>query len=195
MTEPMAQKSNARKRGKQRNLLQSIWAPIALIVAALVFLGGMLSSMDHTAAAPKGPAHVEVSLGDFRLTDLDGKPVQLSDYSGQPVLINAWATWCPPCRAEMPALEEFYRAHRSDGFVLLAINAGESVEQVRSFIDAMGFTFPVLLDTRGEVLYSLGIRSFPTSVLVGRDGKVKKIHVGTLTKAQLQREIAPLLKQ
>ncbi len=95
----------------------------------------------------------------------------------------------------MPALEEFYRAHRSEGFVLLAINAGESVEQVRSFIDAMGFTFPVLLDTRGEVLYSLGIRSFPTSVLVGRDGKVKKIHVETLTKAQLQREIAPALSR
>jgi len=86
-----------------------------------------------------------------------------------------------------------YLAHQAEGFTLLAVNAGESRPQVQSFIQQMGFTFPVLLDPNITLLTELGIRSFPTSILVGRDGKVETIHVGMLTADQLQTEIAPLL--
>ncbi|OIO93637.1 MAG: hypothetical protein AUK03_07975, partial [Anaerolineae bacterium CG2_30_64_16] len=138
-------------------------------------------------------ARVGAALRNFTLTDLSGKQVQLSDYAGRPVLINAWATWCPPCRAEMPALHDFYQDHQAEGFTLLAVNAGEAPAQVQGFIQQAGFTFPVLLDPNITLLTDLGIRSFPTSILVGRDGKVKTIHVGMLTADQLQTEIAPLL--
>ncbi|MGQ9490239.1 MAG: TlpA family protein disulfide reductase [Anaerolineae bacterium] len=166
---------------------------IGLLAAGLILIGGLLLVLDRSTTVPTGPARVGAALPDFTLTELSGKQVKLSDYAGHPVLINAWATWCPPCRAEMLALHDFYREHWADGFVLLAVNAGETQAQVRSFIQQTGFTFPVLLDPNTALLTDLGIRSFPTSILVGRDGKVKTIHVGMLTADQLQTEIAPLL--
>jgi len=189
----MARKSYTNKHSKQPANHRSTLIVIGLLAAGLILGGILLLTQDRTTAAPAGPARVGAALRNFTLTDLSGKQVQLSDYAGRPVLINAWATWCPPCRAEMPDLHDFYLAHQAEGFTLLAVNAGESRPQVQSFIQQMGFTFPVLLDPNITLLTDLGIRSFPTSILVGRDGKVKTIHVGMLTADQLQTEIAPLL--
>jgi peroxiredoxin len=191
----MARKSYANKHSQQRTNNRSILIVIGLIAVGLVLGGLLLLTRDRSTAAPAGPARVGAALPNFTLIGLSGKQVQLSDYAGRPVLINAWATWCPPCRAEMPALHDFYREHQADGFALLAVNAGEAATQVKGFIDPSGFTFPVLLDPNISLLTQLGIRSFPTSILVGRDGRVKKIHVGMLNAAQLQTEIAPLLEQ
>lgn len=190
----MARKLYGTKHNKQRSgSHRSRFVGIGLLVAGLILIGGLLLVLDRSTTVPTGPARVGAALPDFTLTELSGKQVKLSDYAGHPVLINAWATWCPPCRAEMPALHDFYREHWADGFALLAVNAGETQAQVRSFIQQTGFTFPVLLDPNTALLTDLGIRSFPTSILVGRDGKVKTIHVGMLTADQLQTEIAPLL--
>lgn len=161
---------------------------VGLVAAALAW---MVLSAPHTQ--PLSPAHVGGKVGDFALVDLSGQPIRLSDFSGQPVLINAWATWCPPCRGEMPALESYYRAHRSDGFVLLAVNAGESQGTVRSFIAQAGFTFPVLLDPGQRVLSGLGVQAFPTSILIGRDGRVMYMQAGGLTPAMLESRVTPLL--
>jgi thiol-disulfide isomerase/thioredoxin len=133
------------------------------------------------------------TMPDLRLNDLSGKPVRLSDYAGRPLLINAWATWCPPCRAEMPLLNDFYLQNKDRGFVLLAVNAGETTNLVNQFIQQTGFGFPVLLDPGTAALSRLGVMSFPTSILVGRDGLVKKIHIGLITPEALKNEIAPLL--
>jgi cytochrome c biogenesis protein CcmG/thiol:disulfide interchange protein DsbE len=108
-------------------------------------------------------------------------------------LINGWATWCPPCRAEMPALQAFYDAHRDQGFVILAINAGESQGTVSAFISQMDFTFPVLLDPGERVLSSLGTTGLPTSFVVGQDGVVSYIHAGGLTMDVLETRVTPLL--
>ena len=139
-----------------------------------------------------GPAQVGKPISDFTLTDIDGVTHHISDYKGRPVLINAWATWCPPCRAEMPALHDFYLKHQADGLELLAINAGEDRDTVASFIHTMGFTFPALVDRNKGVLDGLGISAFPTSILVGRDGTVKYLHVGGLTTSMIE-QLAPLL--
>ncbi len=183
------QRREARRRATAQ---QAIVIGVALLLAVLALIPLLLAQ----------PANAEVQravggqpLSDFVLNDLDGRPVRLSDYTGRPVLINAWATWCPPCRAEMPALHAFYQAHQADGLELLAINAGEAQATAASFITAQGFTFPVLLDPGARLLDALGIRSFPTSVLVGRDGRVKFIHIGLLDEGLLQSEILPLLGQ
>lgn len=192
----MARKSYSTKRDKrQTNGSRSMFLAIGLLGALAILIGVLMLVRDRSVAAPAGPARVGAAIADFTLTDLSGKQVRLSGYAGQPVLINAWATWCPPCRAEMPALHDFYREHQAEGFTLLAVNAGEAPAQVQSFIQQTGFTFPVLLDPNTTLLTELGIRSFPTSILVGRDGRVKKIHTGMLTADQLQTEIAPLLTQ
>jgi cytochrome c biogenesis protein CcmG, thiol:disulfide interchange protein DsbE len=155
------------------------------LLTALAALGG------QPGAA--GPARMGQPMPDVSLTNLAGEQVRLSDYAGRPVLVNAWATWCPPCRAEMPALHAFYVAHQAEGFQLLAINAGEGRSNVISYIAQQGFTFPVLLDPGTQALERLGVRSFPTSILVGRDGLVRRIHIGLFTLESLEAEITPLL--
>jgi peroxiredoxin len=131
---------------------------------------------------------------DFTLNNLAGNAVRLADYKGQVVIVNAWATWCPPCRAEMPALGEFYRAHQAEGFQLLAVNAGENRPSVASFITQMGFTFPVLLDPGEATLNALGMRGLPTSYVIGRDEVVKNVHIGEFTTKALEAEVTPLLR-
>src|SRR5512135_3165248 len=84
-----------------------------IAVGILLIAGAVLLLVAHQGSAGAlGPARIGAAFGNFTLTDLSGKPVQLSDYSGRPVLINAWATWCPPCQAEMPDLNAYYQAHR-----------------------------------------------------------------------------------
>ncbi len=141
-----------------------------------------------------GPLRVGKRMANFTLPDLNGNMVQLSDYSGHMVLINAWATWCPPCRSEMPDLNALYQKHRSSGFVILAINAGETRDQAAGFAKQLELTFPILLDQDESLMDSLGIRDYPTSILVDGNGVIKALHVGLFTQVALDREIEPLIK-
>ncbi len=160
-----------------------------LLVAAAVLL--LLANRGDAAAL--GPPRKGSPLGNFTLTDVSGSQVRLSDYAGRPVLINAWATWCPPCQAEMPDLNAYYKAHSSQGFVILAINAGETKAQASGFAKQLGLDFPILLDPSESLMDALHIADFPTSILVGRDGLVTAIHVGRMTPAILEKEITPFL--
>jgi peroxiredoxin len=171
---------------------------IALIVGGVVLIGAVL--ILGFAALPGqatgvGPAQIGQPMANFALPDLQGVTHAIADYKGRPVLINAWATWCPPCKAEMPALHDFYLKHKAEGFELLAINSGESREAVQDFINRTGFTFPVLVDPSKGVLDGLGVSGLPTSIWVGRDGTVKTIHVGGLTPAAIEQQLTPLLAQ
>jgi peroxiredoxin len=191
-------KLNSRQSRKQQRAAQhrrSLIQTMVLIAAGLLALGALVVVSLSTPNGVIAPARIGQPISNFTLTDLNGQTHQLSDYAGRPVLINGWATWCPPCRAEMPDLYAFYLAHKADGLELLAINAGESAATSAAFINKQGFTFPVLIDPNQRVLSGLGVDGFPTSILVGRDGKVKYIHVGQITPDVLQTTIAPLLAQ
>jgi peroxiredoxin len=182
------EKRAARRR---RNQILSIFL---ISGGILVFFGFVVLLMHPSPNNNIGPVRIGQTMPDLTLNDLSGKQVKLSNYAGKPVLINAWATWCPPCRAEMPDLNEFYQAHQAEGFTVLAINAGEDSTTVSSFINEKGFTFPVLLDPDTVTLSNMGIDSFPTSILVGRDGVIKTIHIGMLTPESLANEITPLVR-
>jgi len=95
----------------------------------------------------------------------------------------------------MPDLNAYYQAHQTDGFVVLAVNAGDPLSSAASFAKSNGLAFPVLLDPDLHLLDGLGIHSFPTSIVVGRDGRVKTIHVGMFTPQALETEVTPLLSQ
>jgi thiol-disulfide isomerase/thioredoxin len=166
------------------------------VFASALILGGGLMLLGVALAVyliqhpptPRLPV-VGTRLSNFTLTDLNGKTVQLSDFAGQTVLINAWATWCPPCREEMPMLVDYYRQHHSQKFTILAINAGEASQDVSGFAQEYGMEFPVLLDTNSTFLDSQLIDSLPTTILLGPDGKVKALHVGLMTAEIFQNEI------
>jgi peroxiredoxin len=130
---------------------------------------------------------------DFTLQTLDGQAVRLSDYRGQVVLLNTWATWCPPCRAEMPDLEAYYQQHQEDGFVVLAVNSQESPDTVAAFLGEHEFTFPVLLDPEGEVMREYGVLGLPTSFFIDRDGTMRGVWSGQLSPARLKELVDPLL--
>jgi peroxiredoxin len=188
----------SRKQGSRRELERKLAIPlvvgfvgIGVLLVGLVLL--VISGFSPSAAA--SAPQVGRPLVDFTLTDLSGKQVQLSDYAGRPVLINAWATWCPPCRAEMPDLQQLYQRHEKEGFVVLAVNAGEDASIVKSFIQQNMFTFPVLQDPQMALLDGFGIRSYPTSIVVGRDGKVKLVQVGMLTPDAIKSVVEPLLRE
>ena len=123
---------------------------------------------------------------DFTLKNLKGEQVSLSDFKGQPVLINFWATWCPPCRYEMPFIESAWQQYKDEGFVVLAVDVEEPISVVQRFVDNFGLTFPILLDYKGEVSDLYRLRAFPTSYFVGRDGKIVIAHRGMMTEQVLQ---------
>jgi peroxiredoxin len=176
-------------RRQERNRSNWLFIVAIIILASIVYL--TLSS--RSTAQNVSPVRIGASLGDFTLNDLSGKAVHLSDYKGKPVLINAWATWCPPCRAEMPLLSQYYLAHRQQDFVLLAVNAGDPKSDAAAFASQNDLPFTVLLDPGVQLLEDLGVHSYPTSILVGRDGKVKTIHFGMFTQDTIDTEITPLL--
>ena len=191
--------SNSRQARKQQRTAQKRKTRLqnaALIVGGVILIGAVLAlAFSSTPNVMVGLAQIGKPIANFSLTDLHGVTHSIADYKGRPVLINGWATWCPPCKAEMPALHDFYLKHKAEGFELLAVNSGESHTAVQQFIDQQGFTFPVLLDTHKDVLDGLGVSGLPTSIFVGRDGTVKTIHIGGLTPDAIEQQLTPLLSQ
>ncbi len=175
---------------------RQVWLPFGLIgLGVLLIVSLLVISFNQAGANNAVPPRVGAPLGNFTLTDLQGQKVQLSNYKGKVVLVNAWATWCPPCRAEMPDINAYYQAHQNDSFIVLAVNAGDPLDKAASFAQSNNLAFPVLLDSNLSLLDSMGIHDFPTSIVIGRDGRVKHIQVGMFRPEALDSVITPLLSQ
>lgn len=134
---------------------------------------------------------------DFTLLDLDGNTFSLSDFRGQPVVVNFWATWCAPCRIEMPALQEAYEKYQDQGLVILALDQDEPADIARAFFyDEMGLTFTPLLDENSAVSSTYGSYSvLPSTYFVDRQGLVTAVHRGPLTLSQIEGYLAGMLPE
>lgn len=130
---------------------------------------------------------------DFSLLDLDGNVVSLHDFAGQPVVINFWATWCAPCRIEMPELQNAYDTYQDQDLVILAVNAQEEEQHVREFFAELGLTFPALLDSDGQVGGAYGAFGLPSTYFVNRSGEVTAVHRGILSEDQIEVYLAQIL--
>jgi len=108
----------------------------------------------------------------FRLKDLNGKEVKLEDHRGKIVFLNFWATWCLPCRAEMPSMEKLYTQFKDRDFIILAVDLQEGTNKVRVLKEKFGLHFPILLDSDGRVGLMYGVRSIPTTYLIDQEGYV-----------------------
>ena len=129
---------------------------------------------------------------DFTLQFADGSKTQLSDWQGQPVVLNFWATWCAPCREEMPEFVAAYDRYRDDGLVIVGVNAQESASQAAEFMGNFGMTFPVALDTRGDVQQLYNVRGLPTTVFIDREGRVVERWAGLLRASALEELLAEI---
>lgn len=170
---------------------------ITILAAALAwtFVG---ADQAGTSTAGEIPAPREGFLApDFTLKTPDGESITLSELRGQAVLVNLWATWCPPCRAEMPAMQKMYGEYKERGFVVLAVNTTyqDDPSAVVPFTQKYGLTFPILLDETGVVAEKYELRSLPSSFFIDRNGIIQEVVIGgPMSEALLRTRIESLLK-
>lgn len=157
---------------------------------SLIFIAGGLTLLTLAASATTVTSDELLRIGlqplkegtesvDFELEDLTGATRRLSDFRGKVVFLNFWATWCGPCRFEMPSMEKLYQRLKDKGLEIIAVNLQEDSSSVRQFVDEYGLSFPVLLDTTGRIGATYGARSIPTTYIVDREGFVFAGTIGT----------------
>lgn len=125
---------------------------------------------------------------DFSVLNKDGNTVKLSDFHGKPILLNFWAIWCPPCKAEMPDLQEAYEAYGDEVcFVMVNLTDGsrDTVDVVKTFVADNGYTFPVYFDTQSAAAIAYGVRSIPTTYLISAEGEIVSSKVGMMTAGEI----------
>lgn len=166
---------------------------LSIILVLLIILVPMIAGCQ----ASTGPSGITVSITpvkgnpapDFQLPNLDGQIISLSSLRGSPVLLNFWATWCGPCREEMPYLQQIHEEWSDRGLVVLAINLtyssfSESPATVKSYLQSNNLSLPVLLDTRQEVGRQYNIRNIPTTLFIDKNGIIQGVKIGAFQNAE-----------
>jgi cytochrome c biogenesis protein CcmG/thiol:disulfide interchange protein DsbE len=170
---------------------------ILLLTTGMGWIAFTAPASDSTTGG-KIPAPREGFLApDFALQDAQGQTIRLSDLRGRPVLLNLWASWCAPCKAEMPAMQEVYEAYAPQGFTILAVNTTfqDPRENALDFARGRGLTFPILFDTQGSVSQLYQVRAMPTSFFIDAQGIIRRgVFGGPMPEAQLRAEIEALLE-
>lgn len=186
---------------------------LAILVAVVAAIGATIVLVQRAGRPSTGALTGDATIGalgsgapakgemapDFALPDLDGAVVRLSDFRGKPVLVNFWATWCGPCKREMPEIEEAY-ARANGELVVLAVNVEGTAPDLarrlaRDFRDELNLTFPIVLDSPDNAVFNqYRLKGLPDSFFIDRDGVIRDIVVGPLTKATLEQKLAALDK-
>jgi peroxiredoxin len=164
------------------------------VVASLLLLALSLTACGGGDPPQNAGINVGSVAVDFTLEALDGTEASLSQYRGDVVLINFWATWCPPCRAEIPDIEEAYRARQGEGLVVLGVSVDQTHDSVAPFVELAGMTYPVLLDELSQVYSTYRAPGLPMSILVDENGVIQVRHVGQLSRTQLHEYLNQVLK-
>lgn len=205
----MAHQTHPKSRAKRRKHLYGRIGPNFIILGSILLIFGAIAAMIILSQEDE-PKLVVVPESqwmpggddftpDFTLAGLEeGSQVSLADFRGKYVMLNFWATWCSPCRAEMPVLQAYYTAHKDENFILLAVNVAEDAATVQTFLDENGFDFPVALDLFSVVHSRYGEPSngsLPISFLIDPDGRlIKAWKPGMINPDSLASDVSPLLK-
>ena len=169
---------------------------VILILLTLLTVG-LPSTINHkevinkeSITAAYQPGFIEgKDAPNFKLESLNGRMYKLSDFRGQTILLNFWASWCPPCKTEIPDLNEFFLEHKKEKIVVLSVNmtyAEKSIQNVKAFQNMYKIRFPVLLDQFNEMADLYGIKTIPTSFLIDATGKIQKRIIGPLQKDRIE---------
>jgi cytochrome c biogenesis protein CcmG/thiol:disulfide interchange protein DsbE len=201
----MSNRNNSRRRTTKEALKKKAAPPIGMIligagiiivgIAALFALPGKDSSADAAGGEEYSsvPAPVEYDAPDLTLPNLLGEEESLTDYEGKVVLVNLWATWCPPCKAELPVLQGFYEDYADQDFVIIGIDFGEPEETVAAFVENARLTYPIWVDEGQESGLAFNSYSLPSSFVIDRNGTIVLAWTGQISRSMLEKYVAPVI--
>ncbi|MFQ6122048.1 MAG: redoxin domain-containing protein [Dehalococcoidales bacterium] len=170
---------------------------ILAIILTLLVGWGLVMAGCSASPTPTQDSQAGKLAPDFQLQSLDGQTVSLSDFRGKPVFLNFWASWCEPCRVEMPFIQEIYQDKEwaDKGLVILGINLGENPSRVKQFMESYGLSFPTLLDTDQNVALKYNIRFIPTTFFIDKDGIIQDIKLGAFSgRAEIEERLDKIVQ-
>ncbi len=195
MTRQVSKRAARKYKARQRIPAWPFVLGFVVLVAALF----LIPSKEPSGTLPEEyssiPAEVNYAAPELALENLNGGTESLADYRGKVVLVNNWATWCPPCKAELPTLVAFYNEHAADGFVIIGIEAGEPANQVAPFAEQYQITYPVWLDPGHLSGRAFNNQSLPNSYVIDRTGTIRLAWTGQISREMLERHVTPLIAE
>ncbi len=195
----MSQKSKHRSRQIDNRGLIAMGIGLILVGIALFIFWPTSNAASSSAPSTDGmsvvPAAVNYAAPQLALQNINGNTESLSDYKQNVLLVNNWATWCPPCKAEMPTLEAYYESHAAEGLMIVAIEAGEPKASVSQFAQSYGLKFHVWVDPQNASLAVFRNQNLPNSYVIDRTGTVRYAWTGAISRAMLEKYVTPLLTQ
>jgi len=189
---------SSKAKDNSNNTIPLIIGGLGLVIVAVVgiLMGRANTTRETSPDVPLfPPVEVDQPAPALALTTLTGEEVSLADFRGQVILVNNWATWCPPCRREMPEFNSYYNKYHEKGFILLAVEAGSPEIEVRSFVEQHGLDFIILLDPEGKSLETFQNSSLPNSFVIDRKGHLRLAWLGAINEATLEEYVSPLIKE
>lgn len=187
--------------------LKKIFVLAVAVVAAVFLLSGCarmtqppeeigkVGSQSGGGSAEGSSSNPAIPAPEFTLNSLDGREVSLSDFWGKVVVLNFWATWCDPCRAEMPDLERTYQAYKEKNVEFVGISVDTDTKLVNSFIKEVGVTYTILLDPSNQVASDYAIRAIPTTYIVDEEGMIVGSQIGQMTESMLKKRLDQVLEE
>jgi peroxiredoxin len=165
------------------------YATISRFLLLLILYMGLTENVPAETVQDAAP--------DFTLKSQKNGNLKLSELRGKVILINFWASWCGPCRQEMPVLDELYRHYRSLDFTILGVNVEQNSDDAESLLKDVPVSFPILFDTENKISKLYGVKGMPSTVLVDRDGKIRYVHMGYQpgVEAEYQTQIRALIRE
>ena len=187
-----------RDKTRNTNYLPLMLVGVGLMVlvgAAVLLKGSQAKEQELLNPLILPPIEVDQPAPELTLFDLDGNQVSLSDFTGQVVLLNNWATWCPPCRQEMPEFSVYYDKYKDAGFQVIAVEAGQPEAEVRAFVEGQGLEFIILLDPENQSLITFQHSTLPNSFVIDRRGHLRLAWIGAINLPTLEKYVTPLLEE
>ena len=195
MSKQISKRAEQRRRNQRKVPAWPFLAGMGLLVVALMLMPSGESASSPTEELSSAPAVVNYPAPALSLESLGGGTEDLTDYHGKVVLVNNWATWCPPCKAELPTLVGYYTDHAEEGFTIIGVDAGEPANVVQAFVKQAQISYPIWLDATNQFGKAFKVNSLPNSFVIDRNGMVRLAWVGQVSRDTLEKYVTPLLAE
>ncbi len=195
MSMKVSKESKSNQKTNYLTIILVVMGLIVLVAAGLILRTKPGEANEDIFGFTFPPNEINQPAPELTLFDLDGKEVSLTDYKGEVILVNNWATWCPPCRLEMPEFQVYFENHQDQGFQVIAIEAGQPENEVRTFVEQLELDFVILLDPENKSLVTFQNSSLPNSFVIDRKGNLRLAWLGAINEATLEQYVTPLLEE